>query len=289
MEYKDIKDETKDPPKDREEKPHGRKGRIWGGLFFVLVGGALLLEKLGVFFPYWLFTWPMILILIGLFVGIKHNFRSFGWLIPIAIGGIFLAQEIFTNLDIDRLVWPVVLIVIGLSFMLSRNKEYCFGGPHRHHRLKRKLREKWGEDWQEKWAHAQKERAYWHDWKKQMYDPGYTTSSGDLLDVNAVFGSVKKTVLSKNFKGGEVNTVMGGCELNLTQADIVGRAEIEVNTVFGGTRIIVPPNWQVHSDMDSVFGSMEDKRPIQLLNPDPNKLLVIRGTAVFGGTELSLG
>jgi predicted membrane protein len=286
MEYKDIKDETKEETGGDRDRPNTRKGRIWGGLFFVIVGGALLLERMGVFFPSWLFTWPMILILIGLFTGIRHGFRSFGWIIPLAVGGIFLAQEIVSDLNVDRLIWPVVLIAIGLSFMLGKQRVGCFGS---HNRFKKKLRDKWGDDWREKWEQGRKERAYWHDWKKQMYDPGYTSSSGDLLDINAVFGSVKKTVLSKNFKGGEVNTILGGCELNLTQADIVGRAEIEVNTVFGGTRIIVPPNWEVHSDMDSVFGSMEDKRPIQLLNPDPDKLLVIKGASVFGGTELSLG
>jgi predicted membrane protein len=286
MEYKDIKDETKEGDGREIDRPNFRKGRIWGGLFFIIIGGALLLQRLGVFFPAWLFTWPMILILIGLFTGIRHGFRFFGWLIPIAVGGIFLSQEIFTDVNVDRLIWPVILITVGLSFILGRHGSFCFG---HHHRFKKKLRDRWGEDWQEKWAQAKKERAYWHDRKRQMYDPGYTSSSGDLLDVNAVFGSVKKMVLSKNLKGGEVNTVMAGCELNLTQADIAGRVEIEVNTVFGGTRIIVPPNWQVQSDMDSVFGSMEDKRPVQLLNPDPDKLLVLKGASVFGGTELSLG
>ena len=288
MDYKDIKDETKENAGwgANGERPDFHKGRVWGGLFIVLIGGALLAQRLGLPFPPWLFTWPVLLIAIGLFVGLRHGFRSFGWIVPVAIGGVFLAPEIF-NVNIDRLVWPVILIAVGLGFMLGKRRQYCFGPNHR---LKKKLRDKWGEEWQAKWAQAKTERAYWHHWKHQhMYDPGYTSSSGDLLDVNAVFGSLKRTVLSKNFKGGEVNTVMGGCELNLTQADIIGKAELDVNTVFGGTRIIVPPTWQVHSEMDSVFGSLEDKRPVSLLHPDPNKLLVLKGASVFGGTELILG
>ena len=287
MEYKDdFNDAEKkdDVPKEGATHNH-RSARVLTGLLIVGIGGALLLQKMGILlFPYWLFTWPMILILVGLFAAIRNGFRSFGWIIPCAIGSLFLMQEIYPNIDIDRLIWPIVLIVIGLSVMLGRHRP-CFG-PHR---LKKKLRDKWGDDWHEKWQKQKKEREYWHDWKKEMYDPGYSSTSGDLMDINAVFGSIKRTVLSKNFRGGEINTVLGGCELNLTQADIIGTAVLDVNTVLGGTRIIVPPTWQVSSEMDSVFGSLEDKRPIQLLSPNPDKVLILKGASVFGGTELSLG
>jgi predicted membrane protein len=289
MEFKDIKDAEKKDDARRGSWDH-RGGRVAGGLLIVAIGAALFLERMGYLFPSWLFTWPMILILVGLFTGIRSRFRFFGWIVLCGIGTLFLMQEIYTTVNIDRLIWPIVLITIGLSVMFGR-QHTCFG-PHR---IKKKLRDKWGDDWQEKWEKQKKERAYWHerahwqDWKKQMYDPGYTSNAGDLLDINAVFGSIKRTVLSKNFKGGEINTVLGGCELNLTQADIVGTAIIEINTVLGGTRIIVPPTWQVSSEMDSVFGSLEDKRPIQLLSPNPDKVLILKGASVFGGTELSLG
>ncbi len=46
----------------------------------------------------------------------------------------------------------------------------------------------------------------------------------DYIDAVTVFGGVKKNILSKNFRGGDVTTFMGGTELNLTHADIQGRS-----------------------------------------------------------------
>ncbi len=42
----------------------------------------------------------------------------------------------------------------------------------------------------------------------------------NMLNINTAFGSVKKIILSKNFKGGEINNFMGGTEINLMKADI---------------------------------------------------------------------
>ena len=56
------------------------EGRIIGGLILVGVGAALLLRNTGFPLPYWLFSWPMILILIGIYSGVKHNFRNSRWM-----------------------------------------------------------------------------------------------------------------------------------------------------------------------------------------------------------------
>jgi predicted membrane protein len=57
--------------------------------------------------------------------------------------------------------------------------------------------------------------------------------------------------------------------------------------VFGGIKLIVPSNWDVKFENTAVFGNMEDKRRIQNLNADASKQLVIDGTAVFGGIEIT--
>jgi predicted membrane protein len=77
----------------------------------------------------------------------------------------------------------------------------------------------------------------------------------------------------------------GGSEINLMQADIKGRVKIEVVQVFGGTKIIVPANWIVQSEMLAIFGGIEDKRPPQL-NTIPDKILIIEGTSIFGGIDI---
>jgi hypothetical protein len=63
---------------------------------------------------------------------------------------------------------------------------------------------------------------------------------------------------------------------------------LDVTTLFGGSKIIVPSNWQINSeDLTVIFGSLDDKRAI-IANqtPDANKVLVITGTVMFGGIDL---
>ncbi|TDW96494.1 LiaF transmembrane domain-containing protein [Dinghuibacter silviterrae] len=309
MEPRDIQDEQKEE-KPKPGGPRFKKNptawRILAGFFVVLAGCALLLQRLGYFFPWWLFTWPVLLIGIGLFTGIKSGFRFFGSFILVAIGALFLAQEVFKDFQIERYIWPAVIITIGLGVMFGRNKK-CghwgghpwggqWGGPGNPRFKKRwedKMQARWGNDWRQKFEQMRQEKHSWrefeHHWRKSRYNPGASTPDGEMIEVNAVFGSSKRTVLSKNFAGGEINAVLGGAEVDFSKADFTGRIVLEVNSVFGGTRIILPPTWTVISEMDTVFGSLDDHRPTQLLHPDPEKVLVLQGASVFGGTELSVG
>ncbi len=82
----------------------------------------------------------------------------------------------------------------------------------------------------------------------------------DHLDAVSVFGGVKKTILSKDFKGGEIVNVFGGAELDFTQANINGQVVIDITQIFGGTKIIVPSHWMVISDMAAIFAGFDDKR-----------------------------
>jgi len=78
---------------------------------------------------------------------------------------------------------------------------------------------------------------------------------------------------------------MGGAELNLAQADINGTVTLDITQVMGGTKLIVPPHWEIRSNLTSVFGSIEDKRQQdKVANPD--KVLVLDGTSIFGGIEI---
>lgn len=228
------------------EKFNSRSGRIWGGFVLLAIGGVLLAHEMGADIPHWIFTWPMIPLMIGLFIGAKMNFRPDGWLVPVAIGGAFLLNEINPELHIMPYVWPAIIICVGL-FMIFR--------PKKQH----------GEYWNE----------------------SVSTEGGDTIDTVSVFGGNKKTIITKNFKGGEAVSVFGGTELNLTQADIQGTVTLELTQVFGGAKLIVPANWKVNSEvMVSVFGALEDKRQITNEPQDENKVLKLIGTNVFGGIEL---
>ena len=93
-------------------------------------------------------------------------------------------------------------------------------------------------------------------------------------------------MLTKNFKGGEITSFMGGSEIDLTQSDFTGRIVIDVTNIFGGTKMIVPPTWDVQNDITAIFGGVDDKRQISGVTLDPNKVLVLDGTCMFGGIEI---
>jgi predicted membrane protein len=116
------------------------------------------------------------------------------------------------------------------------------------------------------------------------WEPG--VSSEDSIDATSIFGSTKKSIISKDFKGGDITTVFGGTDLNLTQADINGTVMIDVTQVFGGTKLIVPAHWSIKSDVVCIFGGIEDKRPQSKDITDPPKILKLDGTCIFGGIEI---
>ena len=79
-------------------------GRVLAGLILLAIGAMLIARKMGFYFPDWLFSWEMLLIAIGSFVGAKNNFRLGGWLVPIFIGVLFLFEEFFGCLGRDHLL-----------------------------------------------------------------------------------------------------------------------------------------------------------------------------------------
>ncbi|MEP6926690.1 MAG: DUF5668 domain-containing protein [Ginsengibacter sp.] len=246
-----------------------KNSRVWSGLILVAVGVLLLAYKMGAPIPHWVFTWPVLLIAIGFLSGVKSRFHNPGAYVMIIIGSIFLIDQTSPELHFHNYIVPAILIAVGLIYILRP----------RHH---------WGAK---------------GTWRRMQYDnplpdnrttlnytgPKNSTQGSDaeFVEINAVFGSVKKIILSKNFKGGEINCFMGGAEINLMQADLQHNIVLEVNNVFGGTKLIVPSNWDVKNEVSAVFGGIEDKRSINISVPEPDKILVLKGTCVFGGIEVT--
>ena len=100
---------------------HERTGKVLGGAVVVAVGSILLARQAGVEFPEWFFTWQMLVITIGVFVGAKNGFRDWGWLIPVTIGAVFLAGEFVEGFSV-RNYWPIIIIVIGFSMIFNSNR-----------------------------------------------------------------------------------------------------------------------------------------------------------------------
>lgn len=245
---------------------HSPLGRILGGFVLLGIGALLLMEKMGYFFPSWVFTWKMLLIALGIFVGARHLFHGLGWLIPIMIGLLFLADDLIPGFQIRPFIWPIVIVIIGLIMIFRPKRRYY--GPH---------------SWHSKWRHKNHRFYRGYNWQQVNEED---SSDDDRLEAVVVFGSTKKNIISKDFKGGEVVCVFGGAEINLSQADINGKVVLEFVQVFGGTTLIVPPHWQVNYQETVAFlGGIEDKRTDNK-NTEPNKILVLKGTSVFGAIDI---
>jgi predicted membrane protein len=234
------------------------RGKLIAGALIVLFGLLYLFRELGLYIPRWIFSWEMILIGIGIVILIRHKFQRLSGFILIAIGVIFKLDDFYPDLINFRILFPIGIILLGASMIYKA--KFGSRGPKK--------------------------------WKKMAGDSDFfglgdtEISPDDFVDAVSIFGSIKKQVTTKNFKGADLFTLFGGSEINLMQADFQGRALIEMTTVFGGAEIIIPSDWSVRSEMTSIFGGLEDNRIKRSTEDTSEKILILKGTCVFGGVEI---
>jgi predicted membrane protein len=238
---------------------NNKRGKIFGGILVVTAGSLFLARELGADLPHWLFSWKTFLIALGLFIGVKHQFRRMSWIVLMLIGGAFLLEDFYPEMHIKHILFPAFIILFGLMMIFK---------PRGRNRNRR-----------------------WERWNNRHgYNNCYgnvNPSSEDYIACTTIFGSEKKNIISKEFKGGDMTVIFGSTELNLTQADFTGTATLEMTHVFAGTKLIIPSNWEVKSEIVSVMGSVEDKRQMQQnTNNDSTKKLILKGTTFCGGIDI---
>lgn len=100
------------------------------------------------------------------------------------------------------------------------------------------------------------------------------------------FSGQKKRITTSDFQNGEITTMFGGYELDMRDTAVNNPpAHLQTTTMFGGTEIFVPADWDVRMNVVALFGGSDDKRrslPNEKSNPD----LIITGTVLFGGLEI---
>ena len=109
-----------------------------------------------------------------------------------------------------------------------------------------------------------------------------------MFNEYAVFGGGKRKLNTFDFKGGHVDAVFGGFEIDLRDALMDGdSAVLETNAVFGGIEVRIPITWSAVVQGVGVFGAFQDEttQPNQTLIPNP-KRLIVKGGAVFGAVEV---
>ena len=230
-------------------EPQKTNNRAVLGIILILVGAVLIAGNLSILphaIPSWVFSWRMLLIVIGLLLLATKQNKGPG-IVLILIGGFFIADQIFDNYyNLHRVFWPSLIILVGVMFLFKGRRTHFFGEDNE-------------------------------------------LSNDDLLDDTAVFGGGQKVITSKNFKGGRITSVFGGSTIDLSQAQLAkGINVIDFASIFGGSKIIVPRDWDIHLEVTAIFGGFSDKR---IIDPhivhDPTNKLVIKGVAIFGGGEVT--
>jgi predicted membrane protein len=189
------------------------------------------------------------MMIIGLFVLINEKDNFLGVVLVGAGGFWFLSR--YSDIPVKYYFfeyWPILLIIFGIALIFKRqnNKVHVFENEE------------------------------------------INKMDSDYIDDVSILSSGRKTISSQNFKGGKTTVVLGGSVIDLHEANLAeGTNSLEVVAIFGGVEIILPRDWKVIENVTAIFGGVDDKRYV---NPnqvyESNKVLVIRGTVLFGGCEI---
>ena len=229
-------------------KTNINNGRSNLGLLFIAVGIAFILYRLDLI-PDSIshIIFSWQMLLIAIGTFNFINKKYTPAIILITIGAVFMVPEIIEiDYSIRRLFWPIALVIVGIVLIIRRNKGF------------------------------------------DKYDITNTPSGNtDYIDHSSIFGGNKLICTSRNFKGGRVTSIFGGSEINFQQAKIsANTATIDVFTMFGGSKSLVPQGWNVKIDIVSIFGGFNDKRFMSTDNQDEDGTLVLKGFAIFGGGDV---
>lgn len=221
--------------------------RLWLGIIFFLIGGMLLIENLDLFYFH-----------------LPHY--VFSW------GSLLILLGLFFFFGRDKKGPGIVLLVIGSAFIL----EDVFWWLHF-----------------DFWDIALPGALIFLGVSLVIRKSASSSKPADANDIDyiddmAVFGGGEKKITSQNFKGGKITAVFGGSKINLHHADIAeGTPVLDVFAMFGGTEVIVPPDWTIKTEVTAIFGGFSDKRQTAInVVPSTDKVLTIKGIVLFGGGEV---
>jgi predicted membrane protein len=255
------------PPTNRSLTP-----KFIIGVCLVLAGVVLALDHLGLLYANHLLRyWPAALIVLGLVMLQRREGQSaLRALVLIVVGGWLLLNTLgLVSLDLWEFFVPLLLVFFGARIMMhnqgsgsgaSRNLPGT-GSP------------------------------------TGTTPPGQGPSAFDSVSIGAgepvhaslfaMLSSSKRRWGKSIFRGADTTAFMGGCELDLRDA-LMSTGELAVVDVFvimGGVTIFVPPHWTVSQEVVPLMGGVHDKTHSVPSNPAQH--LLVRGTVVMGGVEIS--
>ncbi len=120
------------------------------------------------------------------------------------------------------------------------------------------------------------------------FNPYYNqnTMYDNYINSTAIFAEVKKNILSKDFKFGQLTNVFGRTTVDFSHADINGAVVLDSTQLFGEVRIKVPADWHVAPEMTNILAAVEDKRRTPMISINYNKVLILRGVGIFATIKI---
>jgi predicted membrane protein len=118
------------------------------------------------------------------------------------------------------------------------------------------------------------------------YTPTVIPDSENYIVAETLFGSIERTIISKDFKGGRIRNLFGGTELDLTQSELKGAAVLDISQAFGQTTLTVPGDWRVVTDLSQVMAVVEDYRNDVYKTKNSEKVLILKGTSFCANVEI---
>ena len=242
------------------------------GVCLVLVGVVLALDQLGLLYANHLLRfWPAALILIGLVMlsrGERHS--ALRALVLIVVGGWLLLNTLgLVSLDIWEFFVPLLLVFFGARFMMHNHGSRSGGPP-----VAPGIGPAAGNPPAAQGASS--------------FDSASAASAEPVhASLFSLLSSSKRRWGKSIFRAAETTAFMGGCELDLRDA-LMSTGELAVVDVFvimGGVTIFVPPHWTVSQEVVPLMGGVHDKTHSVPSNPAQH--LLVRGTVVMGGIEIS--
>ncbi len=267
-------------------------GSIAFGVIILGIGLVLLFRKLGLYIPDWVLTWPMILIAVGTYTLISQQFKSFFGSVVLFIGVYFLLKREFDlDLGLDQFIWPVGLIALGIYLITYKKREYkAIDEARKNWETSRKNKKDSSNAEKVESAEVVEELAASGEDTAKAPDSGFVRATGtaflDRINESVIFSGVNRKLMTKNFQGGKATVIFGGLDLDLTQVDFTGIVTLDFEVGFGGVKLIVPPHWDVRTEMSNLAAGLEDKRMFREGGVDTNKVLILKGTLLFSGLEI---
>jgi hypothetical protein len=267
-------------------------GSIAFGVIILGIGIVLLFRKFGLYIPDWVLTWPMILIAVGTYTLISQQFKSFFGSVVLFIGVYFLLKREFDlDLGLDQFIWPVGLIALGIYLITYKKREYkAIDEARKNWETSRKNKKDAADAEKAESVEVVEDLASPQEESAKAPDSGFIRATGtsfmDRIKESVIFSGVNRKLMTKNFQGGKATVIFGCLDLDLTQVDFSGIVTLDLEVGFGGVKLLVPPHWDVRTEMSNLAAGLEDKRMFREGGVDTNKVLILKGTLLFSGLEI---